>query len=111
MALSATKQVPGAGLLSRWRSGLTAEGITCAISAVLLIWLVLYPLLVLFVGSLRTDLPMRPGVFTLANFSALFADPANLAAIVNIASGYGGWEAGRTGLSSTTGRGGRCGLA
>ena len=79
----ARQETTSLGLLSRWRSGLTAEGITCAISAVLLIWLVLYPLLVLFVGSLRTDLPMRPGVFTLANFSALFADPANLAAIVN----------------------------
>jgi len=44
---------------------------------------VLYPLWVLLLGSLRTDLPMREGRFTLANFFALFADPDNLQAIIN----------------------------
>jgi iron(III) transport system permease protein len=49
----------------------------------LLVWLVLYPLLVLFIGSVRTDLPLRPGRFTLENFASLFARPENLEAIVN----------------------------
>jgi iron(III) transport system permease protein len=61
----------------------TAEGIICLVAVILLVWLVLYPLLVLFIGSVRTDLPLRPGQFTLANFIALFANPGNLAAIVN----------------------------
>jgi len=50
---------------------------------IILVWLVLYPLLVLFIGSVRTDLPLRPGQFTLANFISLFANPENLGAIVN----------------------------
>ena len=86
MTLSAAEgggAAAGVSLWSRWRQALTGEAVTCAIAAILLVWLVLYPLLVLFIGSLRTDLPMRPGTFTLANFSALFADPANRAAIVN----------------------------
>ena len=62
---------------------MTAEAMTCAAAAVLLVWLVLYPLLVLLVGSVRTDLPMRPGAFTLANFAGLFANRENLDAIVN----------------------------
>ena len=61
----------------------TAEGITCIVAVILLVWLVLYPLLVLFIGSVRTDLPLRPGQFTLANFISLFANPENLGAIVN----------------------------
>ena len=62
---------------------MTAEAMTCAAAAVLLVWLVLYPLLVLLIGSVRTDLPMRPGAFTLANFASLFANRENLDAIVN----------------------------
>ena len=62
---------------------MTAEAITCAGATVLLLWLVLYPLLMLLIGSLRTDLPLRPGAFTLANFASLFANPENLEAIVN----------------------------
>src|SRR5258708_17778686 len=61
---------------------MTAEAITCAGATVLLLWLVLYPLLMLLIGSLRTDLPLRPGAFTLANF-AMFANADNLEAIVN----------------------------
>jgi iron(III) transport system permease protein len=57
--------------------------VICIAASVLLVWLVLYPLAVLLIGSLRTDLPMLPGQFTLANFVTLFADPANLQAIVN----------------------------
>jgi len=62
---------------------MTAEAIACAAAAILLVWLVLYPLLVLLIGSVRTDLPMRPGTFTLANFAAIFANSENLDAIVN----------------------------
>jgi len=62
---------------------MTAEAITCAGATVLLLWLVLYPVLMLFIGSLRTDLPLRPGAFTLANFASLFANADNLEAIVN----------------------------
>jgi iron(III) transport system permease protein len=57
--------------------------VICIAASALLVWLVLYPLSVLLIGSLRTDLPMRPGQFTLTNFVTLFADPANLQAIVN----------------------------
>src|SRR6516225_2008453 len=62
---------------------MTAEAITCAGATVLLLWLVLYPVLMLFIGSLRTDLPLRPGQFTLTNFANLFANPENLTAIGN----------------------------
>src|SRR5262249_11204445 len=65
------------------RQSMTVESVTCAVAAVLLLWLVLYPILVLFIGSVRTDLPGRPGAFTLANFATLFAEPTNLRAIVN----------------------------
>ncbi|HEY3641267.1 MAG TPA: iron ABC transporter permease [Xanthobacteraceae bacterium] len=76
----------GRALRGSWRilqGKLTIESATCAVATLLLAWLVLYPLSVLLVGSLRTDLPMRPGRFTLANFVALFSEPANLQAIVN----------------------------
>jgi iron(III) transport system permease protein len=62
---------------------LTIEAAICAVAAVLLLWLVLYPLLILLLGSVRTDLPMRPGTLTLANFTNLLASPENLAAILN----------------------------
>src|SRR5262245_24322168 len=68
---------------NRLSRAMTAEAITCAGAIVLLLWLVLYPLLMLLIGSLRTDLPQRPGAFTLANFASLFANPENLEAIVN----------------------------
>src|SRR5262245_58672957 len=68
---------------NRLSGAMTAEAITCAGAIVLLLWLVLYPLLMLAIGSLRTDLPLRPGAFTLANFASLFANPENLEAIVN----------------------------
>jgi iron(III) transport system permease protein len=61
----------------------SVESVICIAASVLLVWLVLYPLSVLLLGSLRTDLPMREGRFTLANFLALFSDPANLQAIIN----------------------------
>jgi iron(III) transport system permease protein len=79
---TADRPAPG----GRWRlSGRkpSVESVICITTSVLLAWLVLYPLSVLLLGSLRTDLPMRPGQFTLTNFVALFADPANLQAIVN----------------------------
>src|SRR5262249_34722248 len=66
---------------NRLSRAMTAEAITCAGATVLL--LVLYPVLMLFIGSLRTDLPLRPGAFTLANFASLFANADNLEAIVN----------------------------
>jgi iron(III) transport system permease protein len=68
---------------NKFRRAMAVEAIICAIAAVFLVWLVLYPLLVLLIGSVRTDLPMGPGAFTLANFASLFANPENLAAIVN----------------------------
>ncbi len=69
--------------VNRLTRAMTAEAIACAAAAILLVWLVLYPLLVLLIGSVRTDLPMRPGTFTLANFAAIFANSENLDAIVN----------------------------
>src|SRR5215813_1171071 len=69
--------------VKRLARAMTLEAIACAAAAVLLVWLVLYPLLVLLIGSVRTDLPMRPGVLTFANFTALFADPVNRTAMVN----------------------------
>ena len=83
--LAAGRSRPAAGtrFLNRLRQAFTIEAIVCAVAAVLLVWLVLYPLLVLLVGSVRTDLPMRPGVLTFANFTALFADPVNRTAMVN----------------------------
>ncbi len=71
--------VPGEGV----RSTFTVERVTCIVATVLLVWLVLYPLAILLIGSVRTDLPMRPGTFTLNNFVTLFADRANRAAILN----------------------------
>lgn len=73
----------GTRLVNRLRQAFTVEAVVCAVAAVLLVWLVLYPLLVLLIGSVRTDLPMRPGVLTLGNFTALFADPVNRTAMVN----------------------------
>jgi len=78
---AADRRAPG-----RWRlpgRQPTVESVTCIAASALLVWLVLYPLAVLLLGSLRTDLPMREGRFTLANFLALFADPDNLQAIIN----------------------------
>jgi iron(III) transport system permease protein len=71
------------------RKRITVESVTCIVATMLLAWLVLYPLSVLLVGSLRTDLPMRAGRFTLANFFALFSEPANLQAIINTAVSSG----------------------
>ena len=68
---------------TRLRQMLTVERVTCIVSTILLVWLVLYPLAILFIGSIRTDLPMRPGHFTLNNFITLFAEPDNRAAILN----------------------------
>ena len=62
---------------------LNVEWVVSAAAATLLAWLVLYPMAILLVGSFRTDLPMRAGHFTLANFAALVDDPANVRAIVN----------------------------
>ena len=83
--IQATNGKSSLGLRLRNMSGraLTAEGITCVVAVVLLLWLVLYPLLVLFIGSVRTDLPLRPGQFTLTNFANLFANPENFTAIGN----------------------------
>ncbi|HEY6258552.1 MAG TPA: iron ABC transporter permease [Xanthobacteraceae bacterium] len=61
----------------------TVESTTCLIASALLVWLVLYPLSVLLIGSIRSDLPMRESSFTLANFLALFSEPDNLQAILN----------------------------
>src|SRR5262249_34404118 len=74
---------------NRLSRAMTAEAITCAGAIVLLLWLVLYPLLMLFIGSLRTDLPLRPdlparpGAFTFLISASLFATPETLEAIVN----------------------------
>jgi iron(III) transport system permease protein len=65
------------------RIALSVEQAISIAACALLAWLVLYPLAVLVIGSLRTDLPMRAGRFTLANFVTLFAEPANQEAILN----------------------------
>jgi iron(III) transport system permease protein len=62
---------------------LTLEQAIAIAASLLLAWLVLYPLSVLLIGSVRTDLPMRAGRFTLANFLALFTEPTNQDAILN----------------------------
>ncbi len=61
----------------------TPERVICVVAVVLLLWLVLYPVVVLLAASVRTDLPMRGGHFTLANFAVLFSDASNFRAIVN----------------------------
>jgi iron(III) transport system permease protein len=66
-----------------WTRSITVESVTCWLATILLIWLVLYPLAILFIGSIRSDLPMRPSVFTLSNFTHLFSDAANRRAIIN----------------------------
>jgi iron(III) transport system permease protein len=68
---------------------LTLQSVTCVVTTALLAWLVLYPLSVLILGSLRTDLPMRPGRFTSANFVALLTEPDNLQAILNTVTSSG----------------------
>jgi iron(III) transport system permease protein len=81
--LSGAAHRRGRGGRRIFQAKLTIESATCIVATLLLAWLVLYPLSVLLIGSLRTDLPMRPGSFTLANFSALLSEPANLQAIIN----------------------------
>src|SRR5438128_2404200 len=85
MASRADCQISSAPVhfLTRTRQAFTVERVTCVVSTILLVWLVLYPLAILLIGSVRTDLPMRPGSFTLSNFTTLFAEPANRTAIVN----------------------------
>jgi iron(III) transport system permease protein len=73
----------GGGAWHRLRDRLSVESITCIVASALLVWLVLYPVLVLLVGSLRTDLPGRDGHFTLANFIVLFSEPDNRDAVLN----------------------------
>ena len=73
----------GARRRSRRARTVSVEAAVCWTATAVLLWLVLYPLIVLLIGSIRSDLPMRPSEFTLANFSALFADQANLRAILN----------------------------
>jgi iron(III) transport system permease protein len=85
VTLSTEKHDPS--LTGAWRNTLTRvvtiESVTCWVATILLVWLVLYPLVILFVGSIRSDLPMRPSEFTLQNFTILFSEPANRRAIVN----------------------------
>jgi iron(III) transport system permease protein len=73
----------GNRLRSWWERAVTVESVTCWVAALILAWLVLYPLIVLLIGSIRSDLPMRPSEFTLQNFRTLFAEPANVRAILN----------------------------
>ena len=102
-----------------WLNGIrtrifSVESVTCWIATIILIWLVLYPLAILLIGSIRSDLPMRPGTFTLANFFTLFAEPANRTAIVNtvvssalatvLAVGFGVALAWMTSRTDTPGR-------
>ena len=68
---------------ANWARFFTVESVTCWIATILLIWLVVYPLLILLLGSIRSDLPMRPGAFTFGNFTTLFSDATNRSAIVN----------------------------
>jgi iron(III) transport system permease protein len=76
---------PGpAARLRRWfAQSLTPESIVCIVAVVLLAWLVLYPVALLLIGSIRTALPMRAGHLTLANFITLFTDPTDYNAIVH----------------------------
>jgi iron(III) transport system permease protein len=92
------------GPVDRWRPPrlkLTVESVTCIVAIALLAWLVLYPLSVLLVGSLWSDLPMRGGRFTPANFFTLFSEPANLQAIVNtvVSSGFATLAAAAIGMT------------
>jgi iron(III) transport system permease protein len=68
---------------NRLKSLVTVESVVCLVATLILVWLVLYPLAILLLGSIRSDLPMRPGTFTLDSFAKLFADPDNLKAIWN----------------------------
>jgi iron(III) transport system permease protein len=71
------------GVWQKARVWLTPERIVCTIAVVLLLWLVLYPVVILLVASVRSGLPMGSGHFTLANFAVLFADASNFRAIIN----------------------------
>ncbi len=87
MVFAPTEQVyderAKAGLWQLLRVRVTPERIVCLIAVGLLLWLVLYTVSMLLVASVSTDLPMRGGHFTLANFSALFVDANNSMAIIN----------------------------
>ncbi len=63
----------------RWNS----ERVVIALTIILLLLLIAYPLALLLIGSFRTDLPMMPGTFTLANFRNLVEDSDNRRAILN----------------------------
>lgn len=87
MLLAQTEQIgeghADVGLWQRVIAWPTPERIVCLSAVFLLLWLVLYPVLILLVASMRTDLPMRGSHFTLANFAILFADASNFRAIIN----------------------------
>ena len=53
---------------------LSPEALICALAILVLLWLVVYPLALLLLGSFRTALPMQPGSFTLANYAALIVN-------------------------------------
>ena len=67
----------------RLAQGLRLETAVCAVAVALLAWLVLYPVALLLIGSIRTALPMRAGHLTLANFTTLFTDPTDYNAIIH----------------------------
>jgi iron(III) transport system permease protein len=62
---------------------LSPESLICTLAVLVLLWLIVYPLALLLLGSFRTALPMQPGSFTLANYAALIANEENRRAILH----------------------------
>jgi iron(III) transport system permease protein len=69
--------------MSRLWTYLTIENLVAIVTAATLAWLVLYPLALLLIGSLRTALPMQEGAYTLDNFKDIFTSSANRRALGN----------------------------
>jgi len=72
-----------AGPARRLRLRLSGETVICAVAVLILLWLVVYPLGLLLLGSFRTALPMQPGSFTLANYESLLGNEENRRAILH----------------------------
>ncbi|MGV6875626.1 ABC transporter permease [Pseudochelatococcus sp. B33] len=67
----------------RVKQAVTLEMVVTIAVMLILIWFVLYPLLVLLIGSVRSELSVQSGVFTLSNFASVLFESANRTAIIN----------------------------
>ena len=75
---------PAAPAAARRFTGLLSpESLICTLAILVLLWLIVYPLALLLLGSFRTALPMQPGSFTFDNYTALIANDENRRAILH----------------------------